>query len=274
MSEIVGIDGGNNEVKVVGEKNTFKFYSNIGEYRELRLESTFVDKMVFDYKGRKWFGGDLARRESEWLGSMSGDSKAHEELLIRVLLALHRYSDETSFRIVVGQPISKHLPRYKDAIKSLLIGTHEFTLNDVTKQITVEQCAVVAEGAGAFWSNPKRGLIRIIDVGSATVNCVSIQDGEYIDKDSFTIKGGVDSESSDLFSIARSVSMKALKKWARKDNVYVAGGCAEQMIEPFQYHFTNVRVLNPQIKTEGGISQLHPVFANAMGFYNVGRKAL
>jgi plasmid segregation protein ParM len=42
-----------------------------------------------------------------------GDTKAHKDTLLRVLIGIHRYStlyqiDETEFDIVVGQPISKH----------------------------------------------------------------------------------------------------------------------------------------------------------------------
>lgn len=272
MFEIIGIDAGNNETKIYSQNGGMKFLSNIGEARERRLETNYGDDMIFEFKGKTWFGGTLAKYESEWNSSMMGDSKAHDELLIRVLIGLHRCSTNNNFKIVVGQPIGKHKQAYKKQICDLLKGKHQITLNQVMKEIEIEDVAVAAEGGSAFWSSPKRGLVRILDFGSGTVNGASLFDGKYIDKDSFSIKGGTETGiSKDYYAIARSAATHALKKWVNDDQVFVVGGCADQMIEPLSDFFSNVKTLQPQDKSKGGISLLPPIYANAVGFYNIGR---
>ena len=108
--EIVGIDPGNEEVKYASRFGIVKFKSAIGEYRNRHIESSHGnDDMIFEFNGRKGFAGTLALAESEFGGSLMVDSKAHEDTKIRVLLALHHLPG-TTYQIVVGQPIKKHIP--------------------------------------------------------------------------------------------------------------------------------------------------------------------
>jgi plasmid segregation protein ParM len=288
MTMIVGIDGGNNEVKIFGDAGEMKFSSALGEFRERKLTDSFSkDDMIFEYRGKKGFAGTLAQFESEFSASMLGDSKAHEELLIRVLLALHRYTDEeTDFMIVVGQPIGKHTEKEKQKMKNMLEGVHDFTLNDVRKVINIQSVAVAAEGGSAFWSNPKKGKIRLIDFGSGTVNAATLIDGRYVDRDSFTLKQGLNTiTSSDFSSFARAVSVQALKKWDNDDDVFLVGGGADTMLNHVIEYFPQAQLLKPKVETlaDSGIkingnlqaksyNFLSPIFANAVGFYNIGKK--
>lgn len=78
--EIVGIDPGNEEVKYASRFGVGKFKSAIGEYRNRHIESSHGrDNMIFEFNGRKGFEGTLALAESEFGGSLMGDSKAHED---------------------------------------------------------------------------------------------------------------------------------------------------------------------------------------------------
>lgn len=278
MTMIIGLDGGNNAIKVFGEKGEMMFPSALGEFRERKLTDSFSkDDMMFEFRGKKGFAGTLAQYESEFSASMIGDSKAHEELLIRVLLALHRYDDETNFNIVVGQPISKHTEKEKQKMKNMLEGSHEFILNNVKKVINILTVAVAAEGGSAFWANPKKGKIRLLDFGSGTVNGATLIDGRYIDRDSFTLKYGLNTIiSEDVASMARAVSVQALKKWDNDDEVYVVGGGAEQMLQYLFEYFPQVQLLKPKVQIKKGSSIqmnfLSPIFANAVGFYTIGKK--
>jgi len=213
--EIVGIDPGNEEVKFASRFGVGKFYSAIGEYRNRHIESSHgKDDMIFEFNGRKGFAGTLALAESEFGGSLMGDSKAHADTKLRVLLALHQLST-TTFQIIVGQPIIKHIPLEKERIKNMLLGSHDLTLNGVKKTIKINCVEVAAEAGAAFWSNPQTGLVRIIDAGSATVNCASLIDGRYIDKDSFTIPFGCNTtKSHDLNAMVRGIVAQTSKKWS------------------------------------------------------------
>ena len=119
---IVAVDAGNHETKYCSQYGVGKFPSVLGEYRERRLEQRFSDyDMVWEYRGKKGFAGTLAKYESEFSGSIMGDSKAHEDAKIRILLALHILGD-TDYQIVVGQPINRHTPEEKLKIKVMLIS--------------------------------------------------------------------------------------------------------------------------------------------------------
>lgn len=271
---ILGVDAGGDRVKVYGELEEMSFQSILGEYRERKLVTTFSNEdMIYEFNGQKGFAGTLAMYESNYAASMLGDNKAHSDLLIRVLIALHKYSNETEFKIVVGQPISKHDNKHKQLIKEMLIGSHKFTLNNVTKQINITHVEVAAEGAAAFWSSPRNGQVRLLDIGSGTVNGATLNNGAYIDKGSFTIKEGLNTHDDiDLEKFARKVATTALKKWEVDDTVLLVGGGAETLLTYLQEYFFNLQVLSPKVKKGGLIKEYKPIFANAIGFYTIAKK--
>lgn len=276
MSTILGVDAGNSQVKVCGEKGYDIFLSELGEYRDLKLTNTFLrDDMMYEYNGQKGFAGTLAQRESEFSGSMLGSNKAHPDMLIRVLIALHRYETTTrgSFRIIVGQPIIDHTDTFKGIMKAMLIKHHTFTLNGIQKSLTIERVEIAAEGASAYWASPKGGRVRIIDAGSGTVNIATNDNGMYIDKESDTLPFGLNTNiSTDLDALCRRIAIHCLKKWKKNDEVYIVGGNAEGLLGPMRYHFPNVRVLTPQFVVNGTASHVSPIYANAVAFYNIAKK--
>jgi plasmid segregation protein ParM len=124
--------------------------------------------MIVEYEGGKYFAGTLAKYESEFGGRMMGDSKAHEDCKLRILIALHRIRFDT-YQLVVGQPISRHNREEKEKIKQMLRGHHSITINERPRSFLIDKVEVAAEGGSAFWSCVQDGLIRIIDIGSGTV---------------------------------------------------------------------------------------------------------
>ncbi|WP_078548622.1 ParM/StbA family protein [Litchfieldia alkalitelluris] len=272
MAMTVGFDWGNNEVKVAGPIGLDKFSSQIGEYTERNLESQHgKDDMVFEYKGRKGFAGTLAL-ESDFGGAIMGDTKAHEDALIRVLLGLHRYSNSAEYNIIVGQPIAKHTPGEKQAIKEMIEGRHTIVVNDKVRTFTIKRCEVAAEGGAAFWSAPCDGMVRIIDVGSATVNCASIINKKYLNKDSFTLSFGMNTiRNHDLTELARGIARETSKRWKKGDKVLLVGGIAEQLAEPIRAHYPHAEIIKPVLKEGNGMKIVKPIYANAVGFYNIGR---
>lgn len=273
--QVVGVDGGNKNVKVVSASTAFLFPSDLGEYRQRKLEATFSkDDMIIEFRGRKMFAGTLAQYESEFAGAMMGDTKAHEETLIRVLIALHRVSDETDFKIVVGQPIKKHTKEEKEKIAEMLVGEHEFTLNGKTKQIKIHQCSVGAEGASAYWSAPiYRGIVHIIDPGGGTVNCATLDSGRYIDKSSFTLDFGHETViNKDLSEFARAIVRGTSKKWNKSAKVLLVGGEADNLIGHLREHYALAEVLKPRLQAGDNVKVLPAIFANAVAFYTIGAK--
>ena len=291
-TKIVGIDGGNNQVKIYGPYGPMRFPANLGEWRDRKLTQNHGPfDIEYEFRGKKGFGGTLAINESEYDGSLPGDTKAHDDHLIRVLLALHQYSPAVRFKIVVGQPIEKHDEHEKNRIKEMLEGKHSMTINGLNKNIEIIEAVVAAESGSAFWSNPKSGLVHILDFGSGTVNAATLRDGRYVDKDSFTIVAGMDTnKTKDNQAMARAVAAKALKKWQRSGQIYVVGGAAEVMQEPMKEHFYEVEILKPKvnigeyagwkhkldekdiIRVGDRVLFLHPIYGNAVGNYRIAQK--
>jgi plasmid segregation protein ParM len=272
----LGVDAGNNEVKIYGEEGAFKYPSILGEYRERKLTDSFsTGDIIYEFKGRKGFAGKLAEIESEFSGSIVGTTKAHEDTLIRVLLGIAQYeSRSVKFDIVVGQPIEQHTDEEKKRIKKLLIGDHGITINDQKRNIYIERVEVAAEGGVAYWSSPRKGLVRILDFGSGTVNGATLLDAKYVDRDSFTIGYGLGTvRATNREAFMRSVYIKTQeKRWNKSDVILVTGGDADGMIKYVNAHFENAEILRPQDHSASGIKIVLPIFANAIGMYNVAKE--
>ncbi|SFC51833.1 ParM/StbA family protein [Bacillus sp. UNCCL81] len=274
---ILGIDGGGNEVKIIGPIGYLKFLSAIGEYRERRLKDILGScDIEFCYKGKKGFAGSLALESSSG-GNIRGDSKANTDTLLRVLIGIHLYTDEKYLKIIVGQPITKHIESEKKIIREMLEGEHTITVNRIEKTFTILKCEVAAEGASAFFNIMKPGQIRMIDIGSGTVNLATMKDKKFSDLNSWTIYGGFsegneDIEATDPRDLARKIAVNALTKWRKEDDVYIVGGAAEKVIPYLVEYFPNAQLIGPIVNVRGSLVELPPVFANAAGFYEVGKR--
>lgn len=266
---ILGIDGGNREIKTCGPYGVDKLPSDIGEYRERRLKQSHgPDDMVWEYNGQRGFAGTLARYESEFVGTMQGITKAHNDTLLRVLLALNRYEGEGPYSIVVGQPIESHTEAEKFKIISMLTGSHKLTVNGITKTLHIENVKVAAEGGASYWSSPCGGHVHQLDIGSGTINWATLIDGRYIDKDSFTLSFGANSTKTfDLAAMARAIATKA----KAQGRVRLVGGLAEEILSHIQQYFPAAEVQYPIVTIGDECHNEHPVYANAVGFYEIAR---
>lgn len=270
-----GIDGGNYNVKVCNKNGVYHFLSCLGEWRQRNLSSQFGDDdMEWEYEGAKGFAGTLAKYESEFLRERMGSSKAHDDALLRILLAIHRYGGkETVHDLVVGQPIINHTQEEKQRIKEMLKQQHTIKVNGVSKTFWIRNVEVAAEGGAAYWSTKVHApVIRLIDVGSGTVNLATIDNGRFIDRDSTTLKFGVEStKTKDISLMADSIIASTAGKWEQDDVVLIAGGIADE-VQPFiQKHYKQTDVIKPIIEASGEITFAHPMYANAVGFYHIAR---
>ncbi|MED5041840.1 ParM/StbA family protein [Geobacillus stearothermophilus] len=269
---ILGIDAGNRKTKVVTSEGAYLFESAMGEYRERRLKDRFgEDDMVFEYEGRRGFAGTLALYESEFVGTRKGETKAHEEAKLRVLLAIHRYSCDMVNDIVVGQPISTHTEEEKKKIIDMLKGEHILAVDYgdglIEKKIVIRRVRVAVEGCSAVLTQPTHGLVRIIDVGSGTINFGTVDDMRLVDRDSFTERFGLETiKSRDYAALARKIANTALTKWNEFDIVKLIGGGAIPLIDHLRAYFPNCELLQPM--HNGKV--LSPVFANVVAFYRIG----
>ncbi len=280
---ILGIDAGNHMAKVAGPYGMDSYRTAICDWFERDIvESHGADDMEFEIDGRKGFAGSIAVYEDEFGGaSMFGDTKAHEDTKIRVLLAIYRYGkkygiDITDVSLVTGQPIVSHKPTDKEAIQQMLVGLHTLKVNGESQTINIEETGVAAEGSGAYWSNPEGGTVRIIDVGSGTVNAATIIDKRYINNASDTFNFGMETVNNkeDLASVARGIIRNTSRlKWHRNDSVYVCGGIAKDMLPFIQSHYGSAQLLQPMLQEGNTVTVADPVYANSIGFYKLAKGA-
>lgn len=282
---ILGVDAGNDAVKVCGQFGVMSFSSTLGEWRERNLTNSYVgDEMEWEYGGRKGFAGALATAESDWSNSRKGITKAHEDAKMRVLLALHRYGGSDEYNIIVGQPIDTHNVDHKQAIKQMLIGSHTMRVNGITRTFTIKRVEVAPEGATAALSCPLEGVQRVIDLGSGTTNFATVvgirnEQGKLIirniDLDSWTVARGMgNTKSKNLADIARGIVNEAWQRWEVSDTYRLAGGGAMPMLSFLKEHLPNVDVIRPSISMYHNThKQLPlPVYANAVAFYELGKR--
>lgn len=207
------------------------------------------------------FAGTLAG-ESETAGNIGGETKAHFDAKLRVLLALHRFSKEKEFDLIVGQPISRHLPEDKKAIKEMLIGSHVLVVNGERKTIVIRRCEVAAEGIVAGLLTTSQGIVRVLDVGSATVNFGTLQDMNFMDLGSWSELLGMETfDEQNPVAIGRKIVTSAQRKWKPHDVVKVCGGGAEMVFPYIKPHFPNAELIK------------NPIYANVKAFYDLARKA-
>lgn len=280
---ILGVDAGNHMAKVMGPFGSDTFRTNICDWFERDVKEVFgSDDMEFEISNRKGYAGTIAMYEDEFgNGSIYGDTKAHDDTKIRVLLAINRYINKycpmvERVAIVVGQPIIKHQDSEKNKIKEMLIGHHTIKVNGKTRTFFIENVGVAPEGSAAYWGRKTDGKLHIIDVGSSTVNAATIIDNRHINTASDTFNFGMETikNKEDYKTVARHIIRNTTKlKWQKSDKVFICGGASEGIAPYIIEHYSNAELLLPQLPNGNSIQILSPTFANAVGFYVIGNGA-
>lgn len=262
---IIAIDAGNHETKFYDGQQVKRFPSIIGyDWRERNLKQQQGEHdYEWEYKGQRGFAGTLAQYESDCAESQKGDSKAHPDALLRILMALHQNTEGIEHKIIVGQPISKHTEDEKRAIKEMVTGRHELTVNGTKRTLLISRCEVAAEGVTAGLLVPGGGTVRVVDIGSGTVNYGTLIDRRFNDKGSFTLAQGMETiRTTDKAAFARQIALRALAKgWSKDDAVYLCGGGAEGLLEAVRSYFSKTQLIPGD-----------PVTANVRAFYLIARR--
>lgn len=262
---IVAIDAGNYETKFYDGQQIKRYPSVIGyDWRERNLKQQQGEfDFEWEYRGQKGFAGTLALYESECAESRKGDSKAHPDALLRILIALHQFTDVTEQKIVVGQPIKTHTPDEKQLIKEMIVGRHELTVNGKRRLLLINRCEVAAEGVTAGLLVPGGGTVRVIDIGSGTVNYGTLIDRRFNDKGSFTLTQGMETiRTPDPIAFGRQIALRALAYgWSKDDAVYLCGGGTEPLIDAIRAYLPNTQPIVGD-----------PVTANVRAFYLIARR--
>jgi plasmid segregation protein ParM len=257
---IVAVDCGRSYVKVITEGKSFLFPSKVSMWRKRNYRQDLNGDIELEYQGRRWFVGKLAEREGDFARQAMQDSKAVEETLILTMTALHMAGAQGDVTLITGIPIGNFTDVEQKAIKRLLEGPHRVVLNNRERSFYVERVYTTIEGGGAFFSAPRMGLVRIIDVGAKTTNYATFRDKVFIDRESGTMPIGWETvKESNLKEMADVISGTVSKTWGSRDVVMLVGGMARKLEPLIQEHFVHAFSLED------------PQMANVRGYYEVGK---
>ncbi|MFC4076675.1 ParM/StbA family protein [Salinithrix halophila] len=257
---IVAVDCGRSYVKVITEGQAFLFPSKVSGWRQRNYRQDLAGDIELEYQGRRWFVGKLAEREGEFTRQAMQETKAVEETLILTMAGLHLAGSHGKIILVTGLPIGNFTDVEQKAIKRLLEGPHHVKLNKVERTFYVKKVYTTIEGGGAFFSAPRMGLVRIIDVGAKTTNYATFRDKVFIDRESGTLPIGWETvKVSNLKEMADLIAGTVSKTWSNGDIVMLVGGMARKL-EPFvQDHFRHAFALED------------PQMANVRGYFEIGK---
>ena len=268
---LLAINSGNWNVKVAWDGGYELFDSCLGDGRKLNLENNYIDEMVVNYAGQHMFAGVLAEYESVFPRRSFGLSKAHDDMKIRTLIAVHRFGKGDNFDLMVGQPIKRHDEANKEKIKDLLLGVHEIEVNGVKKRFNISSVNVGAEGASVYWTlKDHEPAIRIVDIGSGTINIATIRDGFFIDKESTTLPFGTNRVEDDVYKLASAVNSALTSVCDVTDKLYLCGGIANYIFPLIHQQYPKAQTIEPEHMVNGKREKVTPEFANAIGLYNLG----
>ncbi|MCS1350522.1 ParM/StbA family protein [Mechercharimyces sp. CAU 1602] len=257
---IIAVDCGRSHVKVMTEKKTFSFPSKISTWRKRNFRQELEGDIELIYNDRCWFIGKLAEREGEFTRQAMQDTKVVDETLLLTLAAIHLAEGAGRIQLIMGLPIQNYNEGERVALRKLLEGMHEVSINGEMRKFQIERVYITIEGGSAFFTSPRMGLVRIVDVGAKTTNYATFKDKVFIDRDSGTLPIGWETVSeSNVEEMANHIAGTVSKKWQAKDMVMLIGGVASKVEPHLQEHFPYAFTLDD------------PQMANVRGFFEVGR---
>lgn len=257
---LVAVDCGRSYVKVMTENRTFMFPSKISAWRKRNYRQELEDDLELTYRGGRWFVGKLAEREGEFTRQAMQDTKAVEETLLLTLTAIHQAGAVGNVTLVTGLPIANFTEKEREAVRRLLEGYHEVTVNGQFSRIRITRVYTTIEGGGAFFASPRSGLVRIIDVGAKTTNYATFNEKIFIDRESGTLPIGWETvRETNEREMADAIAGAVSKKWNSDDVVILIGGMANKLERYVQGHFRYAFAMSD------------PQTANVRGYYEVGK---
>jgi len=269
---ILGIDNGGSSTCVV-TKNHYEWFPSVKSlYGERTLTVPKGNKdYVIEYKNEKYIGGFLAKYDSAMPLQFHSESKQNLFFDLSILIAIHQFGYLDNY-VVTCCPVSMHNDSEKLGIRNRLVGSHTIKVNGITRTFRISDLKVVPEGAAAFWTFEPAKISRFLDIGSRTVNFVSVMNENgvtrYLDTQSGTFFGqGIEALDGNYNpkGLADFLAGRLFaKKWKSDDEqIYVLGGGANDdlLVESLREHFPHINVLDD------------PVMANAKGLYVLAKHA-
>lgn len=273
--QIISCDMGRSESKFYTCNKQLKFKSIVGDWQPRNLSTGGNYDVEIDYgnSSEKFFIGDLAKQESILPREMTTESKIHMETKILFIVGVSLLIQDNNLTIVTGLPVNLFNQSTKDKLVNLLQGEYTVTFSGFNpKQITIDSNRIIVspEGAGTYFHEIKKhpelkqGKIRVLNLGSRTINFLTIEDGNFINRSSGTLNYGSITLNNSRINpkeytrrILADLSI-AWKDYNEDDETVLISGGGIINLEPFiKKHFKNT-IISDQ-----------PIFSDCYGFYDL-----
>lgn len=271
---LVAVDAGRSYVKTIvsdgkGGYKTLLFPSWMTKYYKADWDVlTTENDFVIEYNGEKHYIGEVVEFVADGdTGRRMDEDKGGKNTLLFILTALFRIgaSQYEPVDLVTGVPLDR-FNSDMEKVKHMLIGAHNVTMHTKYgaehRKITIRNCNVTVEGAGAFFDDATDEETHVIDLGSRTVNCLTFRRKRFVASASVTLPWGWDTlreENRDFERIAETLHGQLSAKWNKNNPVKVVGGQAEGLTPALLQYFPHAQCVEA------------PQFANARGYYKMGK---
>ncbi|AZR72497.1 hypothetical protein BBF96_03330 [Anoxybacter fermentans] len=201
MSKNIAVDVGFGFVKATDGNKEVIFPSVVGEGREIRykpgvtINNDAIKNLFAEVDGEKYFVGDLATRQSEFLQStLSGDrtNSIEYDVLFKTACALLN-NGSTEVNIVTGLPVNE-FTQYKNTLEKMLLRIHKIKLNDISYSFEIKRAKIIPQPFGTVFNLllddqgeiQKREYVNmkigVIDIGFRTTDFIVVDCLEFVDK--------------------------------------------------------------------------------------------
>lgn len=202
----IGLDHGNGYCKAHDGATTVVFPSVAGPAVSItfrsRLQEPRAGDLLIHTRGRGWFVGELALRQSPSPVAVRGQERDPEMLRVLMLGALYRLAvpNEERLRVITGLPVDWYHPAVIGPTKAALLGQHDCAINGEVRRWTVEACECYPQPFGTVAYEVLRAggdgtiaghAVGVIDVGFGTTNLARFDELEYVQVASASIEAGI-----------------------------------------------------------------------------------
>jgi len=270
MTQLISCDMGRSESKFFSNNQKLKFKSVIGEWHERNLNTDGDYDIQID--GQKYFIGDLALREAYLPREMVTESKIHEETLLLFLCGISALTKSDDLFISTGLPINMFNPKVRDELVTLLKGKHEVTFTGYKpKQIYINEITVCPESGGTYFYEAKKrpqlkqGKVRVVNIGSRTINFCCVENGVFVNKSSGTLSYGaiqLRNSKAKLQEFSRKIFADLSSQWHDYNEDYdvvILSGGGIILLEEFLKQFFKKTIVSDE-----------PIYSDVLGFFDLG----
>lgn len=215
MNRVMGLDLGYNQAKISTPVNKYVFPSVIGNPGIAELEQLdtvdLIDSMQVVIGEEVYYVGKKASETKNARLCVDRDktNSIHEKVIYNTILGLasEDYDNyEESITVVTGLPIRDFKnAQQKEHLIRCLNGEHNIIFNGKEILVNVDDVLIIPQAAGAYFdyvlnedgtfnkavATIAQGRVIVIDIGYRTTDVVTLTNGRYDSKYSFSIDSGM-----------------------------------------------------------------------------------